>query len=161
MTADFILYVDFDSTLYDTGTFIEELWKLIASKASLPVDTVREDSKSHYFHPYLGGYEYEEHFSRYGLNAPEMWRALDTITDNADFLYPDSAKFIQKLRARGYDPKILTFGEKRFQLAKINPMIKYLVSEKYPDPLEVIVVDKKKNEHIAALHEGQTGRPGR
>lgn len=157
MKSDFILYIDFDSTLYDTAAFAVNLWVLLAQKTGLPFDQVRAASESYYFHPSLGGYEYEKHIMQYGLAPDEMWRALDTITSGPGYLYPDSVDFIQNLLIDGYVPKILTFGEKRFQKAKITPLLPLLTGTTYADKLEVIVVDKKKNEYIGRLHPGQRG----
>lgn len=56
---------------------------------------------------------------------------------------------------KGYNPHILSFGEKRFQLAKINPLIPILQGSGTLIPLEVTAVDRRKGEHIAELHEGQ------
>lgn len=157
MKSDFILYIDFDSTLYDTAAFAANLWALIAQKTGLSLDKVRADSGSYYFHPFLGGYEYEKHVLQYGLAPEEMWQTLHTITSDPDYLYPDSVGFMQGLLADGYEPKILTFGEKRFQEAKITPLLPVLTGATYTDKLEVLVVDTKKNEYISQLHQGQRG----
>lgn len=149
--------MDFDSTLYDTSRFTAELWKIIALEAHLPVGQVRSDSESYYFHEHLRGYEYEKHIKSYNLDTDKMWQKLDIITTREDYLYLDSADCIQTLRTNGYAPKILTFGEERFQLAKIRPMLPYLVGDTEPANMNITVVDRKKNQHIFELHEGEKG----
>jgi hypothetical protein len=157
MLNNFVVYIDFDSTLYNTAAFSHGLWTVIARKAGISIDQVKTDAASYFFHPTLGGYEYEKHIAIYGLNPEEMWQELDDIVRNNNYLYQDSPEFMQSLVKNGYRPKILTFGEKRFQLAKIYPTLKYFSHNHQFEIEDVIVVDKKKNEHINLYHKGQKG----
>jgi hypothetical protein len=116
---------------------------------------VKSDGLAYFFHPTLGGYEYEKHIRKYNFDPEDMWAELDKVATQKDYLYAESADFMRSLQADGYTPKILTFGEKRFQLAKILPTLSRLKNG--TADIEVIVVDQKKNIRIAALHNGQRG----
>lgn len=156
MHDDFILYVDFDSTLYNTKQFAADHCALISKYANLSPAEVSSKLDQFFSHPGLGGYDYSAHIQFYGLNQHIMWQQLEKLVRNNNYLYPDSARFIQKARLIGYDPKILSFGEKRFQLVKIMPTLQILAG-KGSRQIEVIVVDRKKYEHIRSLHKGQRG----
>lgn len=156
MESDFILYVDFDATLCDTPRFAADLLGMIATNAHVPAQEVTNTARQFVSDPVLGGYDYAAHTASYGLDTAIMWHELDTLVKEHDYLYPDSAAFIQSARRRGYNPHILSFGEERFQLAKIVPVLPILTGGK-GRPLEVTVVDRKKHEHIRALHPGQSG----
>ena len=157
MLENFILYVDFDSTLYDTRLFADDLCRDIASLADVTVEQVRTDSKRFFADATLGGYDYIGHIRSYGLDPEIMWDRLDTIVRSKDFLYADSPKFIQELRSKGYNPAILSFGESRFQTTKIVPTLTRLTGSADSKPLGFTVVFHKKGEHIADLHRGQRG----
>lgn len=157
MNNDFIIYVDFDSTLYNTGIFADDLYELIAGKSGLPVDQIRTESASYFFHPSLGGYEYEKHVTRYGLDIADMWSALNDLVEERNYLYQDAVPFLRLLFDNGHNPKILTFGEEHFQLAKIKPVTRYLMEVHDMPAIEVVVVSEKKYKIIKALHPSQKG----
>jgi hypothetical protein len=157
MRSDFVIYVDFDSTLYNTRVFTQKLWKLLSAHTGLSADKIQAHGASYRSNPALGGYNFDKHIAQYDLNPAVMWDELSKLADNTGYLFEDSAGFIQSLRAEGYDPKILSFGEKRYQLTKITPMLSRLAGDRTLPELEVIVVDKRKREHIAKLHKGQRG----
>jgi hypothetical protein len=157
MHSNFIIYVDFDSTLYNTPEFADDLSLLIAKAAGLDAETVRKDSSAFHSHPVLGGYSFDDHIAAYGLEPIVMWSQLESLARESDYLYADSPGFIQSLRRKGFNPKILSFGENRFQITKINPQIPRLIGTEETLPLEAIVVDEKKREHIAKLHQGERG----
>lgn len=156
MSSNFVVYVDFDSTLFNTRQFSADLRKVIASKAQLPFDQVAADAAR--FRPHrLGGYDYVAHVRSYGLDAGAMWQQLDELARSRDYLYPDAAPFIAALRADGFDPKILSFGEERFQRIKIVPTLPALTHQTARQALSYAVVFEPKNGHIAALHPGERG----
>lgn len=153
MLQNFMLYIDFDFTLYDTKRFADDLFCLIADKAHISVDTVGSDSRRYFSDPVLGDYDYEAHILSYDLIPKEMWQQLDIITRKTNYLYADSADFVNSLKRSNYQPSILSFGERKFQLAKITPTLKLLSLESS----NVTVVNRRKGEHIAELHKGQSG----
>jgi hypothetical protein len=155
-TKDFILYVDFDSTLYNTKAFAADHFALIAQYARVYPKEIADSIDQFFSHPGLGGYDYNSHIEFYGLDPKIMWQKLEELVQHNNYLYPDSARFIQNARQKGYDPKILSFGEQRFQLIKIRPTLEMLAG-KYSKPIEVSVVDRKKHAHIRALHMDQHG----
>ena len=156
MLNDLIIYVDFDSTLYDTPRFGRDLYQLIADRAHLPVATVIQDGKKFFADLRLGGYGYADHVRSYGLDAEAMWRSLDELVANDDYLYPDSPGFIQSLCDEGYKPHILSFGEQRFQTVKIVSALQHLLGAT-DHQLGFDVVMRKKREHIIEKHPGMHG----
>ncbi|HYH74550.1 MAG TPA: HAD family hydrolase [Candidatus Saccharimonadales bacterium] len=153
---DFILYVDFDKTLYENRRFNPDLLGIVSDKTSVPLDEIESTVHRFSSHPGLGGYDFAAHMAHYGLDPEDMWQQLERIVQQKDYLYPDSIPFMQQVRQRGHQPKILTFGEKRFQMIKIVPVLPLLADEQGNHP-EVTVVDKRKHEHIRKLHPGQRG----
>jgi haloacid dehalogenase-like hydrolase len=156
MNDNFIFYVDFDSTLYNTGRFAAELFSVISKESGVSRENVASDSKQFFSHPGLGGYDYAAHVESLGLDPEVMWRKLSELVKANNYLYPDSVPFMQAARNKGYEPKILSFGEQRFQMIKIQSVLTMLADSNGINP-EVSVVNRKKHEHIRALHPGQKG----
>lgn len=155
MPKDFIVYVDFDKTLYDTPRFGQDLKRLIADAAHISVEKVTADIRRFIADLNLGGYDYERHMRSYGLDAGTMWAALEELVA-ADYLYEDSPAFVQSLCDEGYKPHILSFGEERFQSIKVTSVLKHLVG-KTPHEIGFDVIMRKKREHIIARHPGMRG----
>lgn len=89
-----------------------------------------------------------------------MWQRLDGIVRSHDYLYEDSAAFMRGLRAAGYDPRIVTFGEQRMQHAKILPNLARLAGgdKAYAaQPLAVDVTTGNKGDFLTARYAGQHG----
>ncbi len=152
--SDFIVLVDFDETLFKTGHFRHDLWQLLAGQAGLSIDTVQKDSVQYFADPVLGGYDFAAHATSYNLDPERLWQLLDNLLTKKNYLYEDSAGFIQNLQSQNYDVSILSFGEHRFQQAKITSHLKYLDS--YRD-MRYAITMQKKNSYIAekyAQHRG-------
>lgn len=159
MADNFTVYSDFDSTLFETHRFSDDLAALVAHEAKLDPVKVRSDMKTFITAPGLGGYEYEAHVLSYGLEASKLWLLLADLVKTNNYLFADSLPFMRELRTDGYDPKILSFGEDRFQRAKIEPNLSRLIgiAEHEAEPLDFQVVYRRKNEHIGKLHAGERG----
>lgn len=155
--SELSVHVDFDWTLHDTTAFINDLWPMIAIASSRPLDEVAKDGDHFHADPVLGGYSYDDHVASYGLDAVEMWQKVHDMVHANDYLYPESAHFIQNLRKAGFDPKLLSFGETRFQTAKIKPTLSRLVGGNSTKPLEVEIVFCKKRELLAEKYAGRHG----
>jgi len=153
------VYVDFDFTLYNTKRFGGDLWQAIATAYRVPVAELSADANDYNTHPILGGYDFAAHMAAHGLDPAQMWEVLDTLR-HEDYLYDDSATFIGRLRAEDYNPRILSFGEQRFQEAKIRPTLTTLTGD---DPkaqhqcLDYEVVSRPKSEHLADILPGEHG----
>jgi hypothetical protein len=159
MDDDFEVYIDFDSTLYDTVRFKTDLWRAIASRSQATVDELDADARSYDMYPTFGGYDYISHMTAHGLDAAQMWEVLDTL-EHANYLYPDSAVFINTLWANGYNPRILSFGEQQFQTAKIAPTVAALESKasySKRQRLNFDIILRPKGEHLAELQPGRHG----
>jgi hypothetical protein len=161
MSTAFHIYVDFDSTLYDTKRFRDDLWQAITIAYGVSVTELRADVKDYNTHPILGSYNFAAHMAAHGLDPAQMWNVLDTLT-HEDYLYKDSVEFIRVLRANDYDPRILSFGERRFQEAKIRPTLTALTES---DPkaqgqhqrLGYEIVSRPKGEHLTHTLPGEHG----
>jgi hypothetical protein len=156
MSAPFILYVDFDNTLFDTKRFAADLYTLIARHANTTAAGVAESAKQHISHPGLGGYQFARHIAGYNLDSGSMWQQLGELLATKDYLYPDSSDFIQQALRHGYDPHILSFGETRFQQAKIRPALTALNGEQ-PQNIPMTIIDYKKHIYINRTHPGGRG----
>lgn len=151
---DFNLYVDFDSTLFDTKQFSPDLFALISEWAQTSIEEVAASTDKYITNPGLGGYDYVSHVTSFGLDPVTMWQELDKLLANKNYLYADSSRFIQGTSQKGFQPKILSFGETRFQMAKIAPALPLLTNNNRP---EAIVIDYRKHEYIRKNHAGQKG----
>jgi len=157
MSQQFVVYVDFDSTLYDTPRFSADLYQMIAKAAELPPGRVVAEATRFRGHAKLGGYDYAAHVSSYGLDPESMWPRLEEIARTKDYLYPDAVAFIHALHGDGLTPRILSFGERRVQAAKIKATLGRLSPVPGGRPLAYTIIFEPKNGHIAALHPGERG----
>jgi hypothetical protein len=158
LMSTFHVYVDFDSTLYDTKRFMADLWRIITTEFVVSAKELSDDYSTHHM---LGGYDFAAHMAAHGLDPAQMWRILDTLT-HQDYLYEDSIAFIRTLRADGYDPRILSFGEQRFQEAKIRPTLTALTgsdpkAQSQHQRLDYEIVSHPKSEHLASIVPGEHG----
>ncbi len=117
------IFVDYDSTLYRTKEFADDLWLTLANAIGVPVEDVRTDSKLYRAHARLGGYMFEDHIAKYGLDPTAGWELLNVVTAKKDYLFSDSIPFMTGLLDAGYSPIILSFGEDRCQYSKIIPTL--------------------------------------
>jgi hypothetical protein len=152
-----LVYVDFDSTLFDTQRFGEQMFQMVADRTDIPLEQLRAERKDFYVTvgP-LHTFDYDRFVTRYGLDAEEMWQRLDEMLGQEDFLYGDSIEFIQALRRDGLEPHILSFGEEHFQRVKIESVLAALAGEGSPLP-QYTVVMQPKAQYIAEHHAGQRG----
>lgn len=125
--GDCTVLVDLDSTLFDTRRFGADLCREIAYQAAKPVEEVIQDATAFRLNTWLGGYSFEQHVSAYRLNPPYMWRCLGTLLNGTRYVYDDAPEFIQGLRADGFEPRILSYGEQRIQTQKITSCLRDLV----------------------------------
>jgi len=96
--------------------------------------------------------------SSYDLNSGVLWTRLDELVQGNDYLYADSARFMQELLGDDFDPTILSFGEAKFQQAKIIPCLEKLAGSSWAaSRIGVEVVARRKAEHLAETYRGHRG----
>ncbi len=156
------LALDYDFTLFDTARFSTDLWQEVARLTDIPLAQAAADGEGFHADPVLGGYDYEKHMAAYGLESAAMWAVLDDVVRSNDYLYEDSAEFVQVLRAEGYRPYILSYGVMPYQRAKIVPYIGKLAGASDerrntgPD-LGYTIILRRKGEYIAEAYPGARG----
>lgn len=156
---DYQVYIDFDSTLYDTAKFADDLATMLCERFRIDKDTYRKASRDYFAHPGLGGYDFTAHTSAFNIPTDVAWATLDALVGDKDYLYPDAAEFIASLFKAGLRPKVLSFGEQRFQEIKIKAALPHLLKRTTlgTHDMEYYVVFKKKREHILENHPGERG----
>ncbi len=160
---DLHVYVDFDRTLFDTASFGQDLFRGIARRANVSVEQAIANASPFYTHTTLRSFDFEGYVATYGLSPGKMLDYVSQLVLANDYLYADSAAFIQALHRQGFNPKILSFGEDRFQRAKIAPTLAPLLGDASPKEsaamkaMEVYVVLEPKGQHIASKHPGERG----
>jgi haloacid dehalogenase-like hydrolase len=152
----FCLQIDFDSTLFDTARFADDLWRDIGSRVGLTAEQVGRDSKQFEAHATFGGYDFTSHVRSYGLEPGLMWRRLQQLFEADDYVFNDSVEFIGSLLDDGYQPNILSFGDKRYQELRIIPTLQRLRGNRTQD-LNFTVVSRTKGEHITETYPDQVG----
>ncbi len=153
----FHVYVDFDRTLFDTPRFGNDLSQLVAKYANISPVQAREDAAPFYTHEVLRSFDFEAYVAAYGLDPDTMLEHVRELALTDNYLYADSTQFIQTLQAGGFKPKILSFGEHRFQHAKIIPTLVHLFGGTLPSTFETHVILEPKGPHIARKHPGEQG----
>ena len=150
-----IYFVDFDFTLFDTRLFSDVLFSSLATASNLPFNEVATTSSNYYTHPTLGGYDIAKHAMSIGVSPEIVWPLLDDVLKN-DFLYGDSNVFLEELVADGNLVTILSFGEQKFQLAKIGSVLER-TSKSVQDATEVHIVQERKTNFIQRFYPRHFG----
>lgn len=151
--ADFQVYIDYDSTLFETrGRFAEDFRGEIVRAADVTLDELLEDEQHFTLDGTPRRYCFDEHMRSYGLEPEQVLRTVELLATDHDYLFPDSRAFFQGLYDDGFQPRILTFGERPFQTAKITPNLPRLTGDLDASVLDVIVVNYRKRKYIASQH---------
>jgi len=153
----FHVYIDFDRTLFDTPRFSNDLSQTVAKYANVSLEQTRIDAAAFYTHAVLRSFDFEAYVAAYGLDPEVMLERVSQLVHTHDYLYADSANFIQALHKDSLSPKILSFGEHRFQHAKIAPTLTQLFNGPQPATFETHVILEPKGPHIALKHPGERG----
>lgn len=156
-SREFKVFVDFDATLFDTRRFARDLWQGIADESGTPYEHVQSDANQYKLDPVLGGYDLAAHLASYSVDSDKMWVRLAELLQHTDYLYEDSTSFMQALLAEGYQPGILSFGEKHFQEAKILPSLARLVGTHSVSKLPVVITTVRKGRYIAEMYPDFSG----
>jgi len=156
------VYIDFDRTLFDTPKFGDDLNHLIAVHARVSPAQARMDAAPFYTHATLRSFDFEGYVAAYGLSPDTMLEHVRQLVHANNYLYDDSVQFIEALQTSGFTPKILSFGEDRFQRAKIIPTFTHLLGSDNADygdsaSLETYVILEPKGQHIALKHPSERG----
>ncbi len=148
------VYIDWDWTLGDTTRNIDHLSAMIAEASGVHLEQVVIDVNTN--PSPLGGYDFEGHMRSYELDPEPMWRKLEDLFKETDYLYPDSVSFMTELIDDGFQPRILSFGEKRYQRAKIMPKLAQLGDGRL-GTIPVFTTMERKREFLELNHPHETG----
>lgn len=154
--TDYVVLLDLDSTLFDTRRFGADLWSEIAHEAGVSAEKVAQDATTFRLNSWLGGYSFEQHIASYKLNPPFMWRRLAHLLRSTNYLYDDAPEFVQGLRADGFEPRILSYGETRIQGTKILSCLADLVGPNAVD-LGFDITDRPKRMPISQRYPNRRG----
>ncbi len=112
------IYLDFDRTLFDTDTFIIDLFKVLNKKIDLSLfQKYYEEEKNKGFNPYhiLKIIETKEK-----INTKDLIKDLDVFMNNLDkYIYPDTIPFLKKIKKK-YEINLFTYGDSSFQKMKVT-----------------------------------------
>ena len=124
------VYIDFDSTLYDTGAIKNVMNDIIADAVcentkncdkNIVLQEIKE-AKSQGVKSVSGLCDYFE--NKYGLKKDCIWSSFeDFLSKGENLLYDDSIEFLQKLSQKGYEVNILTYTSKEdfdYQMLKLK-----------------------------------------
>jgi len=141
------IFVDLDSTIYDTSKFREDMFQIFS-----PFGISREEFFLSYREaaeaPLLGYFNYTfekqiEAVRNRGYVVPDaILGKLDEVLDN-DYLYPDAPIFLSQLKKLGEKIILLTAGNRIFQREKVDNTKSNLMVD------EVMQVDGGKNLALA------------
>ena len=152
------IFVDFDSTLFDNQRFAADFYEYISGLMSITPEAARSRAEDFYSKGAIRSFDFSGYIKALKLDEPAMWKYLNSLVSGNDYLYGDSAYFIQSLRSGGFDPKILSIGEDRFQKAKIMPNLTRLTGSEVADrPLRVEVILALKGDYLADFYRGKRG----
>jgi hypothetical protein len=154
-SSEFVTLVDFDWTLSNTTMSSDDLWYLMAERGDTTYEQAKIDGVAAHVDK-RGGYMFEKHIAKYGLDSVQMWKELDDLVRSHNYLYDDAIEFIQELLTAGMAPEILTFGEDRFQRAKIVPILGKL-SAGISEEMHIQTVMEPKGMYIARTYPGKRG----
>ena len=113
------IYLDFDRTLFDTNTFLDEIYKLInkydISKNIFEESKIKLKEKGFNIYWILNEVKKKCHFDK------EIYDEINELMKNSFiFIYADVIDFLKKLKEKHYEIILLTKGNKEFQQRKID-----------------------------------------
>lgn len=113
------IYIDFDRTIYDTDEFIKDL-KTKCLEYGISEDLFNEKVKELYL-VHFNCFKLLDTIYEHTLFDKKLYEDFQTILDNGDkYVFTDSILALKTLKQKDYNITILTFGDKEFQLNKIN-----------------------------------------
>lgn len=146
--------LDFDGTLFDTHLFSEHIHDVFV-QVGVPIDmviqtrrgtTVQEGERLYY------GYTFEKHIDAleqkgFTFDKKAVLHALQQLLVAHDYTNSDTIAFLEQIKQYGRPIRLLTAGDKRFQLMKYHAT----AMPQYFD--DVIVVDGAKEEYVASVYD--------
>ncbi len=113
------IYIDFDHTLFDTDTFLNDLCEVII-KNNIDMDLYnkyRIKEKKQGFNIFKIVDDIRKEVS---IDSKILDSLHKVLSDSNKYVYDDSLSFIKKAKEMGYQIVLLTKGNKEFQLEKIR-----------------------------------------
>ncbi len=112
------IYLDFDRTLFDTNTFLKEIY-IILNKYNIPLDIFDEYKKRFNKMGYNCYKILQEMEKKYFIDN-KVYNELDNLIKNDNiFIYADVIKFLDYLKNNNFEIILLTKGNEEFQKMKI------------------------------------------
>lgn len=150
------VYIDFDSTLYDTGAIKKVMNDIIADGVCDNISGVEKnvileeikDAKANGVKSVIGLCKFFE--NRYGLEKDTIKNMFKDFLARGDaLLYADSIDFLKRLSQKGYEVNILTYTSKEdfeYQMLKV-------MGSKISDYVDNIFMCSKKKGELALEYE--------
>jgi len=151
---DFLVFVDFDSTLFSHQQFGGDWRRALAAEAHISRAQFDEEELALQSDP-TKQYSVTLHLASHGVGRERIAAIFRDLCTQNNYLYPDAALFVQSVREASLEPTILTFGGQLFQNAKIEPNLARLAGN--GRNLSYHVVDIAKGEYIASHVHGKRG----
>ena len=133
------IYLDFDRTLFDTNTFLKEIYHII-EKYNISF-FIFNKYKNKILDKGFNCYKIVENISKDYPIDQNIYKEFDLLIENDSiFIYSDVIEFLYFLKKNNYNIILLTKGNKEFQKKKID----YSGIKKYFDEI-IITLNKKGN----------------
>lgn len=119
------VYLDLDRTLFRTGEFIKEAWRVIA-ETNDRVDASAELSRLMDFYienkddNSYRDYDFSKHLRATGLPVDEIYALIKDKLGSYDFGYLGVGELLRRLDRLGLTVKIFTYGRDDFQRLKFD-----------------------------------------
>jgi hypothetical protein len=141
--SEYVLNVDYDHTLFNTSDFATDVLEMLARESGQAADAIAAAMPA-----------FAAHADACGIEPGKAWANLEEILKATNYLYKDSAPFMQEVIGLGFNPRALTFGIRNFQEPKIISQLKQLVGDYR---LAYDIIGEPKREFIAGMYAGRRG----
>ena len=117
-----LLVLDLDYTLFDTDRFVQDLAVLVAGEVGIAAGDYLLQIPDYYEHSgeHLAHYQFSRHLGALGLHEQFLERKITPALTGRDYTYTDVDVSVRAFLRDGYDVRILTYGEQRYQQLKLR-----------------------------------------
>jgi hypothetical protein len=119
-----LLLVDFDRTLFDLDLFYHTIWQTLAKHHDFDFNDAFSKMRDFYYAAhdgYHGTYSFENHVRAFipDMGENEAIAELHSTLPETHFLYDDATE-VTAWQQKGYEVRILSFGEAQIQQFKLS-----------------------------------------